>query len=57
MPKYIVTITTTFTKQVEVEANTAEEAKEAIEGDIWGGVLDGTDTDQVDTDITILGQE
>ena len=46
---YQVLITTTFTKVVEVDANTPEQAVELVENDIDTGVIDGCDTDTFST--------
>lgn len=46
---YQILITTTFTKVVEVDADTPEQAVELVENDIDTGVIDGCDTDTFST--------
>lgn len=46
---YQILITTTFTKVVEVEAKTSEQAIELVENDIDTGAIDGCDTDTFET--------
>jgi hypothetical protein len=52
MPKYKVTITTTFKKDIFVETETKQEAKVMTLDMIDDGIVDGTDTDTFDTEIT-----
>ena len=46
---YQILITTTFTKVVEVDADTPEQAVELVENDIDTGEIDGCDTNTFST--------
>lgn len=51
MKEYTVRITTVFTKDVKIIANSVKEAEQMIDQFVFSGEIDGTDTLDINTSV------